>query len=72
MSPDTNRKTWNKETMCRAAEVARSGEMGYLKRASKYFLCRQEKLRYVKNTGTSCSPEKLVNVHLCNDRVRSK
>jgi hypothetical protein len=36
MWPGTNRKTWNEETMCRAAEVARSGEMGYLK-ASKYF-----------------------------------
>jgi len=53
--------------MCRAAEVARSGEMGYLK-ASKYFSVSAGTIqRYVKNT--SRSPEELANVHLGRSTV---
>jgi hypothetical protein len=62
MSPNTKRKNWSKEAMCRAAIVVRSGEMGYL-RASKYFSVPKGILeRYLKNT--SDSPEDLVNVNL--------
>ena len=53
--------------MCRAAEVARSGEMGYLK-ASKYFSALKVTLeRCVKNI--SRSPEEPVNVHLGRSTV---
>ena len=49
--------------MCRAAEVARSGEMGYLK-ASKYFSALKVTLENI-----SRSPEEPVNVHLGRSTV---
>ena len=62
MSPNTERKNWIKEAMCRAVRVVRSGGTGYL-RTSKYFSVPRGTLdRYVKDI--SRSPEKLVNIHL--------
>jgi hypothetical protein len=62
MSPSTKRKNWDKEAMCRAVRVVRSGDTSYL-RATKYFYVPRGTLeRYVKDI--SVSPEELVNVHL--------
>jgi len=62
MSASTKRKNWNKEAMCRAVRVVRSGDTGYL-RASKYFSVPRGTLEmYVKDTFRS--PEELAYVCL--------